>query len=75
MPPGGRYQAHKTNNQTKEGKLDGGRFHRSVDVSLQIMNFFNQVLGSNIGDYVVCACVYSAAAGNCWLNTPGLMVK
>lgn len=46
---------NKINMETKRRKLDEGRFHHSVDVSVERM-LFNQVLGSTVGDYV---CVYS----------------
>lgn len=64
MNPGGRYQSlqkKKKNNETKRRKLDGGGFHRSVDVSVERM-LFNQVLGLIAGDYVGPVCAYSTAA-------------
>jgi len=57
MPPGERYQAFKkNNNQMKRGKLNEGRFHHSMEASVERM-LFTQMLCSNVADYVGPVCV------------------
>lgn len=52
---------NKINMETKRRKLDEGRFHHRVDVSVERM-LFNQVLGSTVGDYVGPVWIYSTGA-------------
>lgn len=48
------------NNKTKMRELNKGRFHHSVNVSVEIM-LFKHVLGSTAKDYVGPVCVYLTA--------------